>query len=459
MNVQERLRWLDLDPVVTPEVYEQLEDQVLKETEDHLSPVMAFNLRALKLALIEWRSEGIYLYSPTGEAFFDCLGAGGVFGLGFRHPKVVEAVKRQLDMHTLSTRMGLCPATTSLARMLSERAPGKLKQVWFGNSGTEALEAALKLARLTTQRPALVGTHFGYHGMSIATLSISGLRLWRDGTEPPVGSTRLVPFGDMEAMHQAVDNRTAAVILEPVQWASGCEVAPPGYLQAVRDLCNERGALLILDEVQTGLGRTGALWACDHWNVVPDILCIGKILSGGVMPISATLYNDRVRMAELPRPLFNNSSFGGNPLACAAGVATLEVLEEEGLIERSRILGERVGQAFDDFIKEFPEVVAGQRGMGLMRCLQTTEPAYGSYLQDLMRKEHKIFVASMLHMPQFVRISPPFICTDADLERMIEGLRTSLARIRDVGMPGVQAYYQSIHQQLAKAQGLQVTGG
>lgn len=428
-------------------------DQLMKETleayEEHLDRFLPLYVRILGEEMIEWRAEGSFLYSPSGERYMDCLGAGGVFGLGFRHPKVVQAVRDQLDRVGLSSRLFLNPTTAALAKKLAGLAPEGLDQVWFANSGTESLEAALKLARLATGRPGIVGTQFGYHGMSIATLSISGLDAWRRGTEPPVGGSSVIAFNDIEAVKQAVTRQTAALILEPVQWASGCEVATTEYLQAVRKHCDKMGALLIFDEVQCGLGRAGSLWGCGPSGVVPDLLCVGKILSGGVMPLAAVLYNARVRAGEHDRPQFNNSSYGGNPVSCSAGLAALEVLIDDDLLGRAVALGDRLGQVLDEWVVKYPKALKSHRGAGLMRCLEMKQPSMGSVMQDFTRK-HRVIVASMMHMPQFVRVSPPFTATDEEFQFFLHAVEEALKEINAMSLMDVMRYNNEFGKQAQK---------
>lgn len=444
------LDYRKLPEVVEEKDREPLRLQLLDDFEILNAPLAQY-FRAVESDLIEWRTEGVFLYNHKGDRYFDCLGAGGVFGLGFRHPHVIQAVKDQLDRVALSCRFALTPTPAAAAKKLISLAPAGLNHVYFSNSGTEALEAALKLARLTTKRPTLIGTDMGYHGMSIATLSVSGLELWRAGTGPSVGSTVVLPFNNIEAMRGAINEQTAAVILEPVQWASGCQVATKEYLQEVRSLCDKHGALLIYDEVQCGLGRCGRTWAHEYAGVAPDILCTGKILSGGVMPIGAVLYPDKVHEVELGRPLFNNSSYGGNPVCCAAALATLEVLEKENLIEKSRIYGERVNAEFAQLVKDFPQVVRGQRGIGLMTCLQLTQSQYGILLQDYVREDFKILISSMMHMPEFVRISPPFVATDEQIGEMLHAIRASVQKIAQMDVQGVNTYFAKLQSKFQKS--------
>jgi len=373
-----------------------------------------------------------------------------VFGLGHSHPKVVEAVRRQLDRGGLSVRTGLVPGHLELLERLSRRVPGQMPYGYIGSTGTEAMEAALKLARLTTGRSGLVGMEMGYHGMSVATLSVSGTSYWREGFAPLLQDCRLVPFNDLAAADTAITSSTAAVFVEPVQWASGCTVASPEFLSGLRRLCDERGALLILDEIQTGLGRTGRWFAADHSGVIPDMISVGKNLSGGLMPVSALMFNQKVQDACLRRPLFNNSTFGGNPLACAAALAALEVLEEEALIPRVEELGRRLETGLDSLKKACPSVVAGHRGQGLMRCIFTRDPRYGLMVSSILMKDHRMILPSMAHAPYVLRMSPPFICSDVDIDRILDSLGEACARVKEMGLPGIDRYMREVGKKLAE---------
>lgn len=412
------------DKLSPPEAAKLLEDTGVT-LERAVVPFIAKAQRVMESAFLEWRGEGKYIYSPDGKPYFDCVGAGGVFGLGFAQPDVVEAVVRQARRGGLATRAGFLPGQAELAEKLLAIVPDNLKYVYFGNSGTEAVEAAIKLARLSTGKKKLIGTHLGYHGMSLATISLSGIGMWRDGVGPFLESTELVEHGDIEDLRRVIDHDTAAVVLEPVQWASGCKVVASDYFANVRALCDEFGALLILDEVQTGLGRTGKRFALEHWNVKPDILCTGKILSGGMVPVSAVMYTHQVHKSERMRPLFNNSSFGGNPLACAAGITTLNLLQDR-YFARATELGDLMGQAFEELQAEYGYFIAGFHGLGLMRCLEFQNPLFGAVFAEWLRRDESILVAAMGHIPQFVRISPPFVCEDEDIEKLKQSCRAVL---------------------------------
>ena len=435
---------------LTPEESAKIKAETGEVLEDCIVPFIAKAQRIMDSAFLEWRGEGKLIYTPDGRGLFDCVGGGGVFGLGFAHPDVVEAVVLQAKRGGLCTRAGFVPGQAELAKKLREIAPKQLKYVYFGNSGTEAVEAAIKLARNATGKKKLIGTQMGYHGMSVATISLSGINMWRDGIGPYLEGTSLVQHGNIEDMENAIDDDTAAVVLEPIQWASGCKVVADDYFKKVRELCDKHGAMLILDEVQTGLGRTGKKFAMEHWGVEPDLLCVGKILSGGMVPVSAVLYNQQVHKAERMRPLFNNSSFGGNPLACAAGITTINLLNDR-YFERAEILGNLLGDAFEALKNEFPQYIAGYHGHGLMRCLEFTAPIFGAIYGEWMRRDESVLVAAMSHIPQFVRISPPFICEDEDIEGLKESSRRVLQAMDKFTPQELFADFSSSLQEVQKA--------
>ncbi|MEW6277410.1 MAG: aspartate aminotransferase family protein [Candidatus Eremiobacterota bacterium] len=448
--------WYEYGEVLDEEEYGRLFDEQIGLHERHLNPSMARNLRALGTGLIEWRGEGAYMLDPRGKRYYDCIGAGGALGLGHCHPDVIAAVKQQLDRFNISTRIGLVPAQANLMARLAEKVVGDLPFGYFGSTGTESVEAALKLARLVTNRPGFIGMRMGYHGMSTGTLSVSGIDYWRQGV-PLLPECRLVPYGETVALEQALDSSVAAVVLEPVQWASACTVATPAYLRKVRELCDRNGSLLILDEIQSGLGRTGRWWAYEESGVVPDILCVGKVLSGGVIPISATMYSPRVRQAEEMRPLFNNSTFGGNPLACAAALATLDVMERDRLVERAAELGRQLEQGFDELCRDYPDLGQGHKGIGLMRCLKVPTPAAGLAVQEMMRDNYQCLVTAMIHAPDVLRVSPPFVSTDQDMGNLLEAFRDLFAYLRKIGPGGIQAFLQDLLNRLKPAAAAQTT--
>ncbi|HEY8449203.1 MAG TPA: aspartate aminotransferase family protein, partial [Bacillota bacterium] len=342
----------------------------------------------------------------------------GTLFLGRRHPRVVAAVKDQLDRLTIASRVFAHAPQIRLAEKLMEQAPGALQYVFFCNSGAEAVEGALKLARAVTGRTEFIAARNAFHGKTFGALSATGRDLYRDPFLPLVPGFRHVPFGDAEAIEQAIGPQTAAVILEPIQGEGGVILPPPGYLRRVRELCDRHGALLILDEVQTGLGRTGAWFACQHEGVAPDILTLAKILGGGVMPIGAFLARPEVFAPFDENPYIHSSTFGGNALACAAGLATLEALAEEGLVEQAAEKGRYLLEGLLDIAARYPDVIREVRGRGLMIGIELARPGLGgAIIADIIA--NGLIAIHSLNNDTVIRFLPPAVVTREQMDRAL----------------------------------------
>ena len=429
---------------ISPEEFPAFRAQALQGVATHVNSQVARVIEAVDEDLFEWSGQGSYFYDAQGRRFFDAATCGGVFALGHAHPKIVDAACAQVRKGGLSTHAGFVPNQLRLLHRLSQIVPGHHAHGHIGSTGTEATEAALRLARLTTGRPKVVGTESGYHGMSISSLSVTGIPYCHVGTPRESADALIIPYNDLEAADKALTDEVAAIILEPVQWAAGCRVASIEYLQGLRRLCDERGVLLILDEIQTGLGRTGTWFAADRAGIVPDLITIGKALSGGMAPISAVMYSERVHQAEAKIPTFLNSTFAGNPLSCAVALATLDCIASENLLERVKVLGDKVAQKFDELLIKFPEMLRYHSGLGLMRCLITRSAPFGSMISALLLKEHGILLPAMLYNPAILRISPPFNTSDAELETFFAELEAVCAQMQAMGESGVQKLQASI---------------
>ncbi|HIQ04128.1 MAG TPA: aspartate aminotransferase family protein [Anaerolineae bacterium] len=364
------------------------------------------------------RGQSARVWDDEGNEYIDCVGGHGVVLLGHSHPAVADALAKQ------AARLTSCPGVfhndvrAQLLERLIELAPKGLDQVFLSNSGAEAVEAAIKFARLSTGRPGIVATMRGFHGRTMGALSATWNRQYRAPFEPLVPGFRHVPFNNVDAVAEAVDEDTAAVLVEPVQGEGGVRPSEPGYLPGLREICDQAGALLITDEVQTGCGRTGRWFAVQHYNVTPDILVLGKGLGGGV-PIGATLFNERVAAAI--RPGIHGSTFGGNPLACAAALTTLEVIEREGLVAAAAEKGERLLAELRTALARSPRV-RGVRGLGLMVGIELRERVT-PYLRRLMEAQHVLVLPAG---PTVLRLLPPLSISDAELERVVGALEAVL---------------------------------
>lgn len=384
-----------------------LHDKVVNQYTDYVNPYLARLMNFAGFG-VEVRAEGVWMWDQDGRKYLDCLGGYGVFSLGHRHPKVVEAVKEQLDTMPLSGKTFFSAKQGALAERLAQISPGKLQYTFFSNSGAEACEAALKFARAATRRPKIVSTEGSYHGKTMGGLSATGREKYRKPFEPLVPGVEFVPFGDPQAAVSAIDETTCCMIVEVIQGEGGVHVPQDGYLRSIREACTKNGALLIIDEVQTGLGRTGRMFGCEHEGVEPDILTMAKALGGGVMPIGATMGTADVwERVYAENPLIHTSTFGGNPLACAAGLAALDVIESEGLVERSAETGEFMVSALNA-IKEKSDLIAEVRGKGLLIGVEFAMDEVGELIIAQLVKRGMV-AAYTLNNPRVIRIEPPLI--------------------------------------------------
>ena len=362
------------------------------------------------------RGEGARVWDAAGRPYIDCVGGHGAAILGHGHPQLTAAIAGQAG------RLMSCPVSfgNEVRRRCLERltaaAPAGLDRAFLCNSGTEAVEAALKFARLATGRTGFVAAIRGFHGRTMGALSATFQPQYRRDFEPLVPGFGHVPFGDEAALAAAVDATTAAVILEVVQGEGGVHPAPDGYLAAARRICDRQGALLIIDEVQTGLGRTGRLFAVEHAGVVPDLLCLAKGLAGG-FPMGAVLCG-----APIPDAVsLHGSTFGGNPVACAAALAVLEVLESDGLVERSARLGETFRAALRGLAHP---AVREVRGLGLMVGVELAGPA-----APVVRGLQERGVLALPAGRKVVRFLPPLVIRQNDLQAAVSALSNVLAEL------------------------------
>ena len=399
--------------------------------ERHINPGLASLLRFTGLDVVEDHAEGVYVWDTDGKRYLDFLSLYGTLSLGHRHPRVVEAVSRQLARQTMSTRVMISAPAARLAARLAEITPEGLSMSFFGNSGAEAVEAAFKLTRIYTGKPEIITMRRGFHGKTFGALSLTPKPEYQDAVRPLVPGVKVVPFGDAEALAQAITPKTAAVILEPVQGEGGVRVPPEGYLQAVRALTQERGVLMIADEVQTGLGRTGELWGVNHADVAPDLLTSAKALGGGVMPIGAVVGRPELFEVFKTSPLIHSSTFGGNPLAAAAALAAIETTLELGLPARARTLGEYFLEELRRLVAVYPDLVREVRGQGLLIGMEFIDADIGALVISEMAV-HGVLTAFGLNDTRVVRLEPPLIVERSHIDEALSALADSLAATREV---------------------------
>ena len=400
-------------------------DLVLDRYTRHVNSSLA-SLARLVATPVEVAAAGSKVRGSDGHTYLDC-GGFGVFLLGHCHPVVVAAVREQLGRNPLATRLFLNPELAQAAADLAGVTPAGLDYVFLTNSVAEATELGLKLARLAGKRH-VIAMHGGFHGKTLGALSVTGREQYRSPFGPLLPLVDFVPFGDLAAL-RAVLRAESVVLLEPVQAEGGVRLPPEGYLRRVRQACTEAGAVMILDEIQSGLGRLGAWWGADLAGVTPDALLTGKILGGGVMPAGGVVASAQLFAPLNADPLLHSSTFAGSPLAAAAVTATIGAIKSEGLLERTRELGPRVrGLAADAVAAHCPHLATEVRGEGLLIGIDfVTADAATEFLIGLL--DSRVIPSYSLNCGNVLRLTPPAILDAADLDWLARALTAAAKHV------------------------------
>ena len=399
---------------VTKGTVEDLAAETFENYKNFINPPLA---RVMKLSgsPVEVRASGTTIWDQNGKAYLDFAGGYGVFTLGHSHPRVIAAVREQMERMSLSGKTMFNVVLGRAAKRLAELAPGDLQYSFWCNSGTEALEGAIKLARAATGRAKIVATHDAYHGKTLGALSISGREAFQEPFRPLLADVAHVPFGDAAVLDVALRD-AAAFVVEPVQGEGGVNVPPAGYLRAVREACDRAGALFIADEVQTGLGRCGYLFACERDGVVPDVMTLAKGLSGGIIPVGAFIARpDAWNRAYAKQPLIHTSTFGGSEIACAAALAAMDILIEDDLVSNAQARGAQLLDGCQAIALEYPQVIRQVRGLGLLVGAELTSEGYGGWIIPEMLKAG-VTAAWTLNQQRVIRLEPPLIVSEGEVE-------------------------------------------
>lgn len=360
------------------------------------------------------RAEGIYLYTPDGKRYTDLISGIAVSAIGHRHPKVIAAIKSQLDRHLHVMVYGeyIQSSSNLLAQKLSEVLPASLNCSYFVNSGTEANEGALKLAKRFTGRTEIISCKKSYHGSTHGSLSVSGNEVKKSAFRPLLPGVKFITFGDFDDL-ALITEKTACVIMETIQGDAGVRIPSREYLQAVRRKCTDMGTLLILDEIQCGMGRTGKLFAFEHFDIVPDILTIAKAFGGG-LPIGAFIADQKIMEILTYNPMLGHiTTFGGNPVCCASALATLNVILEENLLAEV----EKKGQMFERYLKH--KSIKEIRRIGLMFAVDFDSAERVSAIVNEAKARGLICYWFLSH-PYSFRIAPPLTITEAQIRESCE---------------------------------------
>ncbi len=475
----------ELNSSAIPSVRELIQTRTGEElalNDLYLNPQMGRILRTLGFDRTWTGGEGAHLIDSAGERYLDLFGGYGVFAIGRSHPAAIAAIEEVMAARTANLpQLGVTLLSGVLAEQLLARVGGRasknLGAMVPANTGTEAVEAAIKIARAATGRPRVLYAEHAFHGLTLGSLSLNGDAIFREGFGPLLPGCEAVPWGDLDALERALARGgdgggrgslgsgdgdgggdgadpngrgrgdVAAFVVEPVQ-GKGVNLPPDGYLQGAQRLCHEAGALFVCDEVQTGIGRTGRFLALEHWGLQPDIVCLSKALSGGLVPIGAVLVSraafDRV-FDGMERAVRHGSTFGGNDLAAAAALATLRVLDEEGLVGRAERLGALLLELTRPLVDRY-EVVRDVRGLGLMWAIELGPPS-GAVARALWNRierrqpglfsqlitvplfhEHRIFCQVAGHRMNVIKALPPLVIEEEDIRRFAAALEEVVAK-------------------------------
>jgi ornithine--oxo-acid transaminase len=422
------------------------EDMALNDR--HLNPQMGRIVRTLGFDKVWTGGEGAHLIDADGDRYLDLFGGYGVFAIGRNHPDAIAAIEQVLAARTGNLpQLGVTLLSGVLAEQLLARAPASVAAMVPANTGTEAVEAAIKIARAATGRPRVLYADHAFHGLTLGSLSLNGGKEFREGFGPLLPGCDVVGFGDLEELERELSHGdVAAFIVEPIQ-GKGVNVPAPDYLPAAQRLCREAGALFVCDEVQTGIGRTGRFLALEHWDLQPDMVCVAKALSGGFVPIGAVLVSRAAFEAVfdgMERAVRHGSTFGGNDLAAAAALATLAVLEREDLVARAERMGALLFELTTPLIERY-EVVRDVRGRGLMWAIEFGPPAGASarrLWETVERRQpglfsqlvtvplfhrHKIFCQVAGHHMNVIKALPALTIEESEIRRFAAALEETIA--------------------------------
>lgn len=382
---------------------------------------------------VEWEDDGAVFRDINGKEFIDMLGGFGVYVTGHRHPKVLKAVIDQLGRQGIHSQELIDPLRTYLAHLVSLITPGDLNFAFLTNSGTESVEGCLKMAVLTTGRHKFIGAIGGFHGKSMGSLGGTSKAVFREPFLPLMNWSH-VPFGNVDALKTMMEScdfsgdRVAAVVLEPILGEGGIVVAPPGYLAAARELCDKFGAMLVFDEIQSGMGRTGKMFASEHDGVVPDLMALGKGFGGGIMPIGACVGTPKTWERYIDNPFLHTTTFGGNPPACAAAIATINVLLDEDLPRQAAEKGTYLLKQINALAAKYPAILKLARGRGLMLGMEFADNDLGyEVAKELFGRN--ILISGTYINARVLRLEPALTISREQLDTFLGALEDSLKAV------------------------------
>lgn len=422
---------------LTKEEKDQIVQDSIKNFNDHVNPGWLEYRKSVSTnaAFVEWEDSQETFKDLYGNEFIDCLGGFGIFTAGHSNPEILKYVHAQLDRYALHSQELVDPLRGYLAKALALCTPGDLQYAFFTNGGAEAVEMALKLARLASGKKWYISTIDAFHGKSYGAVSMAGKGKYRKPYLPMIQQVQHVEYGNADAAEAAIKNlihvgeTVAAMIVEPIQGEAGIIIPPEGYLKRLREICDKYGVFLIFDEIQTGMGRTGTMWACEDVGVCPDIMTFGKAFGGGVMPITGIIARPHLWTDDIKENpwILGSPTFGGNPVCCSAALATLDFIIRNDIPKQSKEKGEYLLSKLND-LKERHPILEDVRGKGLLIGLEfiTSELGYG-VAKALFKR--KVMTAGTLVNAKTIRIEPPAILSYETMNTVLERLEESITEV------------------------------
>ena len=393
-----------------------------------INPAYPSFLSKLGLNKVAVRAQGATITDSEGNTYIDCVGGYGLFNLGHNNPDIIESLTDQLKEQQLLTKPLISEIQVRLAECIEKITPGELSCSFILNSGSEAIDCAIKLVRLHRGGKTIITAQKSFHGHTFGALTASGIPSFKRAFQPLLPGFISVPFGDIEALKQSISADTGAVLIEPIQHEAGILLPPDGYLQKVRKLCDEHGLIMILDEIKTGFGKTGRMFACEHYNVVPDILVLGKSLGGGLIPTGAVIAKSFLwTRFGLSFPM-SASSFAGNVLACRAGLSTIRYIQRGSLLADCAEKGKMLLRSFRDYVGQYPDILCSADGLGLLIGIETHSGKIAFELAKEMIRQGIIMIPAFGNS-SVLMIEPPLVISFQQIRTVVDSFAAACVNV------------------------------
>jgi len=405
------------------------EDMNLFESYGRLiNPAYPSFLSKLGLNKVAAKAQGATITDSQGNTYIDCVGGYGLFNLGHNNPDIIDSLTDQLKQQQLLTKPLISEVQVRLAECIEKITPGELSCSFILNSGSEAIDCAIKLVRLHKGKKTIVTAQNSFHGHTFGALTASGIPSFKRAFQPLLPGFISVPFGDIEALKKSISVDTAAVLIEPIQHEAGVLLPPDGYFQKVRELCDEHELILILDEIKTGFGKTGRMFACEYYDIVPDILVLGKSLGGGLIPVGAVVAKNYLWKRFGLSFSMSASSYAGNVLACRAALSTIRYIEEGNLLSECVEKGKMLLRSFRDYVREYSDILQSADGLGLLIGIETKSGKIALELAKEMIRQGIIMVPAFGNS-SVLMVEPPLVISFKQIRKVVDAFAAACSSV------------------------------